>query len=62
MVSLRLADDLLGSMFLLGLLLEDAQGYAPGRAVEFGDVIANGAGVVCGVLLAPPIRLLLALL
>ena len=36
------------SMFLLGLLLEDAQGYAPGRAVEFGDVIANGAGVVCG--------------
>jgi VanZ family protein len=50
------------SMFLLGLLLEDGQQFSPGRAVEFGDVIANGAGVVCGVLLAPPIRLLLALL
>ena len=50
------------SMFLLGLLLEDGQQFSPGRAVEFGDVIANGAGVICGLLLAPPIRLLLALL
>ena len=45
------------SMFILGLLLEDGQHSSPGRAVEFGDVIANGAGVGCGVLLAPPIRM-----
>ena len=50
------------SMFVLGLLLEDGQHFSPGRAVEFGDVIANGAGVSCGVLLAPPIRMLIAIL
>jgi VanZ family protein len=50
------------SMFLLGLLLEAAQHYSPGRAVEFGDVIANGAGVSCGVLFAFPLRILLALI
>ena len=50
------------SMFILGLLLEDGQHFSPGRAVEFGDVIANGAGVSCGVLLAPPIRMLIAIL
>jgi hypothetical protein len=46
------------SMFLLGLLLEVAQHYSPGSAVEFGDVIANGAGVTCGVLLARPVSAL----
>lgn len=50
------------SMFLLGLLLEGAQHYSPGRAVEYGDVVANGAGVSCGVLLAFPIRTLFALI
>jgi VanZ family protein len=50
------------SMFILGLLLEGGQHFSPGRAVEFGDVIANGAGVSCGVLLAPPIRMLIAIL
>jgi VanZ family protein len=50
------------SMFILGLLLEGGQHFSPGRAVELGDVIANGAGVSCGVLLAPPIRMLIAIL
>ena len=49
------------SMFVLGLLLEGGQHFSPGRAVELGDVIANGAGVSCGVLLAPPIRMLIAI-
>jgi VanZ family protein len=44
------------SMFVLGLLIEAAQHFAPGRAVEFGDVIANTAGVGCGILLGLPIR------
>lgn len=39
------------SMFLLGILMEAGQHFSPGRAVELGDVIANGAGVICGVLL-----------
>jgi len=40
------------SMFLLGILMEAGQYFSPGRAVELGDVIANGIGVTCGVLLA----------
>ena len=40
------------SMFLLGVALELGQHFSPGRAVELGDVIANGLGVCCGVLLA----------
>jgi VanZ family protein len=44
------------SMFVLGTLLEAGQHFAPGRAVEFGDVIANGEGVSCGALLGLPIR------
>lgn len=50
------------SMFLLGILLEAGQHYAPGRAVELGDVLANGAGVSCGTLLGLPIRTLAAIL
>ena len=50
------------SMFLLGMLMEAGQHFSPGRAVELGDVIANGAGVSCGVLLAPPIRMLISIL
>jgi hypothetical protein len=50
------------SMFLLGVLLEGGQHFSPGRAVELGDVMANGCGVSCGVLLASPIRTLIAIL
>jgi VanZ family protein len=49
------------SMFVLGTLLEAGQHFSPGRAVEFGDVIANGAGVSCGALLGLPIRTLIAI-
>jgi hypothetical protein len=50
------------SMFLLGVLMEAGQHFSPGRSVELGDVIANGAGVSCGALLGQPIRTLLAVL
>jgi len=41
------------SMFLLGVLMEAGQHFSPGRAVELGDVVANGVGVSCGALLGP---------
>jgi VanZ family protein len=44
------------SMFVLGVLLEGGQHFSPGRAVELGDVVANGMGVNFGVLRAAPIR------
>jgi VanZ family protein len=50
------------SMFALGALLEAGQHFSPGRAVELGDVVANGAGVSCGTLLGLPIRTLIAIL
>jgi hypothetical protein len=50
------------SMFLLGILMEAGQHFSPGRAVELGDVLANGAGVSCGALLGLPIRALIAIL
>ncbi|MBK5295063.1 MAG: VanZ family protein [Acidobacteriia bacterium] len=50
------------SMFVLGILMEAAQPFLPGRAVELGDVIANGAGVSCGALLGLPIRACIAIL
>ena len=50
------------SMFLLGVLMEAGQHFSPGRAVELGDVIANGAGVSCGALLGLPMRALIAIL
>jgi len=50
------------SMFLLGILMEGGQHFSPGRAMEFGDVIANGAGVSCGTLLGLPIRACIAIL
>ena len=50
------------SMFLLSVALETGQHFAPGRAVELGDVIANGAGVSCGTLLGLPIRACIAIL
>ena len=50
------------SMFFLGILMEAGQHFSPGRAVELGDVIANGAGVSCGALLGLPIRAWIAIL
>ena len=50
------------SMFVLGLLLEAGQHFSPGRAVELGDVLANGAGVSCGALLGLSFRTLIAIL
>lgn len=50
------------SMFLLGVLLEGAQHFSPGRSVELADVMANGAGVSCGTLLGIPVRAYLAFL
>ena len=50
------------SMFLLGILMEAGQHFSPGRAVELGDVVANGAGVSCGALLGLPIRTRIAIL
>jgi len=50
------------SMFVLGTLLEGGQHFSPGRAVELGDVVANGAGVSCGALLGLPIRASIAIL
>jgi len=49
-------------MFVLGALLEGGQHFSPGRAVELGDVVANGVGVGCGTLLGLPIRTLIAFL
>jgi VanZ family protein len=42
--------------------MEAGQHFSPGRAVELGDVVANGAGVSCGALLGLPIRTLIAIL
>jgi VanZ family protein len=42
------------SMFVLGILVEAAQHFSPGRATELGDVIANGAGVSYGALRGLP--------
>jgi VanZ family protein len=50
------------SMFLLGILMEAGQHFSPGRAVELGDVIANGAGVGRGTLPGLPIRTPIAIL
>jgi VanZ family protein len=50
------------SMFFMGVLMEAGQHFSPGRAVELGDVVANGAGVSCGALLGMPIRALIAIL
>ena len=49
------------SMFLLGILMEAGQHFSPGRAVELGDVLADGAGVTCGALLGLPLRTLFSL-
>ena len=50
------------AMFVLGVLLEAGQQFSPGRTVELGDLLANGAGVGCGALLGLPIRTLFVLI
>jgi VanZ family protein len=40
------------SMWILGVLMEAGQHFSPGRAVELGDVLANTAGIACGLLFA----------
>ena len=50
------------SMFLLGVLMELGQHFSPGRAMELGDVAANGVGVGCGTLMGLPVRALIAML
>lgn len=40
------------AMFLLGVLLELAQNFAPGRGVELDDLLANTAGILCGLIAA----------
>jgi VanZ family protein len=47
---------------VIGSLLPAGQHFSPGRAVELGDVLANGVGVSCGALLGLPIRSLIAIL
>ncbi|MGB7719396.1 MAG: VanZ family protein [Bryobacteraceae bacterium] len=49
------------SMFVLGILMEAGQHFAPGRSPELGDVVANGVGVSCGALLGLPFRTLMAI-
>jgi|ERR1035437_7735140 VanZ family protein len=44
------------SMFLLGVLMEAGQHFSPGRAMELGDVAANGVGVGCGAVLGSLLR------
>jgi VanZ family protein len=48
--------------FFLGILIEVGQHFSPGRAVELGDVVANGVDVSCGTLLGLPIRTLIVIL
>src|ERR1035437_8378051 len=50
------------SMWILGILMEAGQQFSPGRAVELGDVVANGAGVSWGGLLGLPVRGMVATL
>jgi VanZ family protein len=40
----------------LGIGLEFAQRLTPGRAFEVADMAADGAGVLCGLVLALPLR------
>jgi hypothetical protein len=51
-----------GSMVLVGLLLEVAQNFIPGRSPEVADEIANTLGVACGMALAFPFRPMVACL
>lgn len=46
------------AMLLLGILLEGGQHFSPGRTVDLGDVLANGAGIACGLVCGVPMRAL----
>jgi VanZ family protein len=48
--------------FVLEFVLEGDQRFSPGRAVELGDIVTNGAGVSCVALLGLPIRACIAIL
>jgi VanZ family protein len=39
-----------------GVLLEFAQNYSPGRSFEFGDMVADTVGALCGLALGLPLR------
>jgi VanZ family protein len=40
----------------LGVALEFAQRLSPGRNFEIGDMLADACGVLCGLILALPLR------
>jgi VanZ family protein len=45
-----------GSMMVLGLLMEITQHFVPGRSLEVADEVANMLGVLCGMAIAFPFR------
>lgn len=45
-----------GAMFPLGIAIEIAQGYVPGRFSDPWDALANTIGVVCGLALGVAFR------
>jgi VanZ family protein len=47
------------SMIILGVLLEIGQYFVPGRDCSFWDMVANGLGVVAGILVGDCLRSLL---
>ena len=49
------------SIILLGAALEFGQHFSPGRTPAFGDGVANGFGVIAGILLGRPVRNRLAI-
>jgi VanZ family protein len=44
------------AVLALGVSLEFAQNYAPGRSFELADMAADTAGAVAGVIIALPLR------
>jgi len=50
-----LAAALVGAI-LLGIALEFAQRLSPGRSFEIADMLADAAGVLCGFVIALPLR------
>jgi VanZ family protein len=50
-----LAATLLGAV-ALGVLLEFAQRLSPGRNFEIADMVADACGVLCGLIVALPLR------
>src|SRR3954471_7923658 len=46
---------ILGAL-VLGVLLEFAQRLSPGRSFEVGDMLADACGLICGLIIALPLR------